>query len=773
MLGLEITLTRVFALAHWYHFAFMAISVALLGLGAGGTALALWPSLARHPRRLATFSAVGFTFTTLASYLAANWLPFDAYRIALERVQFAYLVAYYLVLCLPFFFASLGIGVLLSAFPTHSHRIYACNLLGSAAGGGLAPLALLAAGGAGAVGLWVALGGLASVALAMAAGPRTRLAGAGAGLALACGGLFVAWLQPVWFEVRLSSHKGLPQALQLPGAHVVWQGWDARVRVDVVESPAFHAAPGMSLSCAAPLPGQLAIFLDGDNPSARLAESPTEVRDWVECLPLALIYKLRPQATALILEPKGNLDVIAAHALGAQAVTVAEANQLLVAAAGWHPRSQVVVEPARSFLRRTEHRYAIIDMALHGSRNVVTTGAYSLSEEYQYTTEAFRDALGRLEEGGLLAVSRWLQTPPSESLRAWALAVTAVEDLGVPDVPDRLAAIRSWSTMLILVKNGPFTSGEIDQIRAFCREHQFDLVYLPDITPGEVNRYNIYPGAPYATAFQQLLRSEDRRSFYETREFDVRPPSDDKPFFFHFFTWKQLPRILRELGHTWRPFGGGGYLVLLFVLVVATLFAGALSILPWLAGAGRQEVSKGWVLAYFALIGLGFLAVEVPLLQQLTLFLGHPTVAFATVVAGLLLFSGVGSLLSRRVRWGWALAGLVMAIPLTVLGLRVIVPEFLGASLLVRVAATCIALGPLGTLLGMPFAKGLTHLAETSPGLTPWAWAVNGSASVVAAVGVALGALAGGFVAVLGFAVVTYAGATLVVIRWKRISDRQ
>lgn len=773
MLGLEITLTRLFALAHWYHFAFMAISVALLGLGAGGTTLALWPALRHRPRDVAALSALSFSIATLGSYLAANWLPFDAYRIALERVQLVYLAAYYLVLCVPFFFASLGTGVLLAAFPTRSHRVYAANLLGSAAGGGLAPLALSAAGGVGAVALWAALGGLACVAFYAASTFRTRLMGVGTGLVFLCGGVVLAWARPAWLEIRLSPYKGLPQALRVPDARIVWQGWSALARVDVVESAALHAAPGMSLGCTARQPDQQAVFLDGDNPSARLTAGVPAIRDWVDCLPLGLPYRLRPGADALILEPGGNLDTLVAQSLGANTVTVVEPNRHMVSAAGGHPGARVLLESGRAFLRRTQQRFNVVDLALSGSRNVVTTGAYSLGEEYLYTIEAFSDALDRLDADGILAVTRWLQTPPSESLRAWALAVTALERSGAWDVPNQLVAIRSWSTMLILVKKERFTTSELDYVRSFCAERQFDLVYLPDIDQASVNRYNVYPGAPYASTFLELLRSADRASFYAGREFNVRPPTDNQPFFFHFFTWKQVPSIVQELGHTWRPFGGGGYLVLLAILVVAMVSAGALALLPVLLGVRSGAQGRGWVLAYFSLIGLGFLAVEIPLLQRLTLFLGHPTVAFATVVAGLLLFSGLGSLLSQRIRWRWALAGLVGIIPLTVLGLEPMVRTLLGTPLPVRLVATGVSLAPLGILLGIPFARGLAQLSRTSPDLVPWAWAVNGSASVVASVAVALGALSGGFVAVLASAVGAYAASTVVAISWEKVSARR
>jgi hypothetical protein len=765
-LGLEISLTRVFALAQWYHFAFMAISVALLGLGAGGTVLALAPGLKRSPRRVATWAAAGCALGTLAGYLAANTLPFDAYRIAWEPVQFVYLALYYLSLAVPFFCASLGTGVLLATSPQRSHRVYAANLLGSAAGCALAPPLLAWLGGATSVAAWSALAALAALSFA-GARPRRPVALA-AGLVLLLASAALVALHPTWFDVRLSPYKGLPQALQAPGAVLVSQRWNAMARVDVVESPALHAAPGMSLGCRAPQPAQRALFVDGDNPSPRLLADADALRSWADCLPLALPFYLRPGASALVLEPGGNLDSLLAQSLGAERITVVESNGMLVQAAGGHPGAEVIVESGRAFLRRPGELYDVVDLALSGSRNVVTTGAYSLGEEYRYSLQGIADALARLDEGGLLVVSRWLQSPPSEELRAWALVVTALEQSGVEDVGQRLVAVRSWSTVLILARNGFFTAGELAAVREFSAARQFDLVYLPDMRPEEANRYNVLAGEPYAAAFRGLLEAPDRRAFYANRDYDVRPPTDDRPFFFHFFTWRQVPAILTELGHTWKPFGGGGYLVLLALLGVASLSAAILILLPAAIGAGRRTGGRPRILIYFGLLGVGFLALEIPLLQRFILFLGHPTTAFAAVVASLLLFSGIGSLIAPRVPIHWAPAALVLVAVVTTAGLGPLFDALLGAPLATRLLATGLSLAPLGLLLGMPFPLGLAWLEGKAPELVPWAWAVNGSASVVTSVAVAVGALAAGFTAVLAAAVLAYTLAVLVMVSARR-----
>ncbi|MHB1355736.1 MAG: spermidine synthase family protein [Anaerolineae bacterium] len=768
-LGLEITLMRVFALAQGYHFGFIAISVALLGLGASGTALSLWPALRRHPRRVAALSAVGCAVCTLGGYLVANYLPLNIYLIAWQPTQFLFLAIYYLALALPFFCAGLCTGLVLAAYPQASHRVYAANLLGSACGCGLAPLILTWVGAAGTVAACAATASLAMVVFLWERPRRLGALAVGLVLTLAC--TVLAVVRPAWLEVRLSSYKELPQVLQSQGAVLVSQRWNAQARVDVVASPSLHAAPGMSLGCQAAIPPQQALFVDGGNPTPRLMTDPVTMRAWAGCLPLALPFTLRPDSKTLILEPGGNLDLLVAQSFNADQVTVVEPNGLLVDAAGGYPGAEVVVESGRVFLRRTSERFDVIDLALSGSRNQVTAGAFSLSEEYRYTVEAFQDALARLDNGGLFVISSWLQSPPSEELRLWALAVTALEKSGAADVRSRLVAIRTWSTIVILVRNGAFTAEELATVRTFSAARQFDLVYLPDMQPEEANRYNVYPSDPYPSAFRELIEAPDRQAFYAAQEYDIRPPSDDHPFLYHLFTWRQVPTLLSELGRTWKPFGGSGYLVLLALFAVAIVSGLVLVLLPVARGVGRGMRGRGRTAAYFALLGVGFLAVEIPLLQRFILFLGNPTIAFAVVVSSLLFFSGIGSLLARRYTPRWVLAALVLVIMLTTLGLGPLFRMLLGTNLWVRVVATILCLAPLGLLMGMPFPLGLARIEQESAHLTPWAWAVNGSASVVVSVGAALGSLSVGFTAIFAVGVIAYALAALLSLGYRKSSS--
>jgi hypothetical protein len=822
-LAFELTLTRLFALAQWYHFAFLAVSVALLGFGASGSALALWPqrrggfpwpagaSQDGQTRPYSTtlaWIAAAFTTGLILGYLAMNYLPFDSYLIAWERRQILYLLLYYLSPALPFFWSGLALGLVLAARPEQAASLYGANLIGSAGGVACALGALALLGGPGtvlacAVVGWLSVGLFAITRNSLQAekdfiasnhqdtktlSKRFKTLGSPrlCGYVLILAGLVALTLAPPpLFDLRLSPYKGLSQVLRFPDARVVFWRWDAMARVDVVRSGAIRSAPGLSLAYMGAMPPQLGLFTDGENLSPITAVGGgKEWAGFADNLPVALPYRLRPGGRALILEPRGGLDLLVALQEGASEVTAVESLPAAVAAAravtgsGQNvyddPRVTVIVEHGRSYVRRSRERFDVVQVSLTDSYRPVTSGAYSLSENYFYTVEAVQDYLARLDEGGLLVMERWLQLPPSEELRAGALAVTALERSGVARPGQRLIVIRSLQTALFLVKNGDFSQDEVAQVKSFCQARSFDLVYYPGITSSEANLYNILPEPYYYRAFQDLLFAPDRQVFYAAYPFDVTPPGDDRPFFFHFFRWRQTPVILATLGRTWQPFGGSGYLILVALLVLATVASAVLILLPLAVRQRGTEVREGkgvrraTVFLYFALLGLAFLFVEIPLLQRFILFLGQPAIAFAAVLVALLLSSGCGSLwgtrLPRRVATG-VLAVAVLLYP------AILPPVFafsLGWPLAFRLGVTGLLLAPLGFLMGNPFPAGIAWLERTEQGLIPWAWGVNGCASVLAAILAAMGALTFGFSGVLIAGALAYAAALAISLSWRQ-----
>jgi hypothetical protein len=779
----EINLTRLFSVAQFYHFAFLVVSLALLGFGAAGSFLASF----NWPRRTSPGQALGWLsllagLSMLGAYLLVNWLPFDSFSIAWDTRQVALLALNCLALSAPFFFSGLAVGLLLSTDPGQAGRTYAANLTGSACGCALALLAPAYVGGEGIVVLSsgaAALAGLASCAgfypqkWSIRLGALALLAFAVIDLGLRLGGE-----APLpWLRLRLSPYKSLSYALQYPDAELVWQRWNSISRLDVVRSPGIRSYPGLSYRYQQALPAEDGLLVDGDELSPVLR--PGYSTDFFRYLPAAIAYELRPGRRVLVLEPHGGLDVLAALELGAGQVTAVEANPLILEAADsvyGNPRLSVFAETERTYLRRSDELFDVIVLSLASSYHPVRSGAYSLSEDYRYTVEAFEAAYARLDTNGLLVVTRWLQTPPSEELRTFALAVTALEDLGA-NPRRQIVAMRGYNTATLLVRKGPFKAGELQAIRAFASERAFDLIYASDIQPGETNRNNRLPEPVYYQSFMELLNARPRSKFYAAYPYEVSPPTDDRPFFSHYFKWSQAGQVWAELGKTWQPFGGAGYFVILALLALASLLAGVLILLPAamarLPGLNQSAQTPGRLpskdtlrLAYFGMIGLAYLLVEIPLLQRFILFLGHPAYAMAVILFSLLLFSGLGSLASQRVVLPASLAALVVLLLILPVLLSPIFELALGWGMVYRLGLTALLLAPVGFLMGTAFPGGIDRLLASGgkSRLIPWAWAVNGAASVIASVLAALLALSFGFSWVLRLGALLYAAACIIVI---------
>ncbi len=824
----EIALTRIFAVTQFYHFAFMAVSLALLGYGASGSVLTAVPRLgAGGPQRWARFAFLQ-ALGTLGAYALSNALPFDSYSIAWDARQVIYLALSYVALVVPFFFAGMVIGAVLASGPgaqslswrAHpersaveskdalaitpltipSHHSYAANLIGSGAGCLLALAGLAWFGGVGVVGIAALTALLAALGFQLASDRKSISFTA---IMIGSIALLTGWViqPPPWLDLRLSPYKDLSAALRYPGAQIVSTKWNASSRVDYVQSAGIRSLPGLSFTFRGSPPPQGGLTFDGDDLSPVPLIEPQQAT-FVPYLLTSLPFTLRPDGEVLILEPHGGLDVFIAAANHARSITAVEPNELALEAArtGYdHPRVRVVVDEPRAFVERSADRFDVIDLALTAPYRPVTSGAYSLAEDYRLTIEAFEKYLSRLKPAGLLAVLRWLQTPPSEETRLIALAAEAVRKSG-GDPAQSIVALRGYSTVLVLVKRSAFTPDELAAIRSFAGSRRFDLIAAPDLQPAESNRFNVLPDDNYYRLAQSLLSTNDPPVIYGAYSFDIAPPTDDHPFFSHFFKWSQAPEVLAALGKTWQPFGGAGYFVLIVLLMLSALAALVLIVAPLAVprspatslralfahrprGAKQSPARRAgsclavtrtrwWTLAYFGLLGIGFLFVEIPLIQHTILLVGRPTIAFAVVLFALLIASGLGSLASRHVPWLIGAVVLTVLIALYPTLIYALTQAILLASIEVRLIIGGLALAPLGFLMGTMFPKGIAYLEVRAPDWIPWAWGINGATAVMSAIAAALLALTFGFSIVIACGAVCYGLCALLVSGTKRTAPR-
>lgn len=777
----EVALTRIFSIAYGYHFAFLAMSLGLLGFGASGTLLALRPPSGQPLRStlLARLAATA-SIALVCGYAVSNVIPFDPYRVGWEPGQLGLLAAYLLCYAVAFLLAGLVLGLPLISWPQRAPGLYGANLAGSAAGAVLALVALDRADPIAAVllaGLMAALGSLAfACALPEARAPASSPTRVDrfVGLMVVVLALVGLWQPPSWLNVRLSPYKPLAQLESIPDTRILGRQSSASARIDAVSSSTIHSAPGLTLQYQATLPKQSALVVDGE------VVLPLTAREgltysFVDGLPTSLAYHLRPASRTLVLEPGGGLEVLSALELGTRSVVAVESNRLLAEQLTSHlsfqagdiykdPRVQLVVSNPRGYLARSHDEFNLVMLALSENRRLVTAGAFSLSETYPLTAEAFDGYFAHLAPDGLLVVHRWLQLPPTEELRAAVLVADALRRAGKNPVT-RIIAVRSFSTMLLLAKQEPFKRSEIESAKSFARERQFDVVWYPGIRPGEANIANVLHRDRYYETFHRLM--SDERTLYDQYDYDVTPPRDGRPFFFHFFKWRQTPTVVALLGKTWQPFGGSGYLILVALLVLTIALSSALLFVPAIAIRRRRHRDRGQrhsrapPMVYFAALGCGFLLIEVALVQRFVLFLDHPAQSFAIVVCGLLASSGLGSFWSTQMPWRAALAALVAAVALYPLLLPTVFSSFLAQGIEARIGITLLLLAPLGFLMGIGFPRGLAALGATRPVRLPLAWGVNGFTSVISAVLAPMIALSWGFAAVFGCAALAYLVALL------------
>jgi hypothetical protein len=763
VLAYEILLMRLLSIGLWYHFAYMVISLALLGFGAAGSLLFLtFEKMKRNTDQwLVVFTGVTAVAFPLAFSLSQK-VGLDPLQLIWQKSEWAKMMLTYLLMAIPFFLAGGIVGMILTAAGEGAHLMYASDLLGAGTGA-LAIIPALYLGPP-----WTLLPLLGCLVLLGGAACCYRIRNPAKGIswlvisAVLMGIVYVA-LPPV---PRIHHTKPLPMTLAFPDAKVEAERMGPLGMIQVVGSSLIREVPGLSLNfglresgVAAQLPEQKAIFSDADllGPITRFRGNLDELR-YLDFTPMALPYHMRHPAKVLVIGAGGGSDVLLGLREGASRIVALETNQqiadLLLGPfarfSGYvysRPEVQLEVREARQFLHSTKEQYDLIHLSFPGAFSSSAGGLLSATENYLYTTEAFELYLSRLSKTGLLAVSCWLKLPPRDSLRVFSTALRALQNQGVSSKPEEhLFFIRSWKTSTILVSKTPFAQEEIKRGIGFCEKRSFDLVYYAGMKAELANRYDIQD-QPYDYLGARALSSSEAGSFMKRYVFDVGPTTDDRPYFSHFFRWHKAVQLFQLLRREWLPLIDMGYIFIIATLIQALLASGILILVPLLGvkWVKRSETLPGvgkilGILVYFGSIGLAFMFLELALLPKYTLLLSHPIYAAAVVLSSLLCFAGLGSMSVKRFQErGMHFLWIAVAVVCT----WVLADALVGHRLFMRaiswplggrVALAISTVSVLAFFLGWPFPSGLRMAAKRFPGLVPWAWGINGCASVTGAV---------------------------------------
>ncbi|MBI3756209.1 MAG: hypothetical protein HY265_08625 [Deltaproteobacteria bacterium] len=763
-LAYEVALTRIFSIALWYHFAFMVVSIAMLGIAASGTFASLYPE-AKRPERIGRY-ALFLACAIIIAYLVSNHISFDPIKLSWDRKQILYVAVYYLFLGIPFFFSGLIILRAIEHLSEKAGRIYFFDLLGAAIGS-LSILFILNVFDEKGSMMFISAIPLIAVFL-LSRGEKTgRLTRAAPFIAAALIIISYTYL-PSLFDIKISPYKSLVAALQYPGAEQINTFRGVSSRIDIIKSPAIRYAPGLSLKYTDELPLQIGVAVDGGDLNAvtRFNGSLQTIK-FIDYLPSSLPYIIGSNQNILILEPKGGLPVLTAIYYSSKHIDKIESNSTIIKAinksfsdfSGGIYKENVYSGLGRAWLK-TKGRYDIIDINLT-SILPWESGSYGLVEDFRLTREAFIDYYRHLKEGGCLSMTLYFLPPARMELRLLSTITSAMEEIGIKDAARHTAAIRSWNTVTILLKRDELSALDINGIKRFARERGFDLVYYPGIKSDESNIFNKLPTNDYFKVVSRIMDPFEREKAIQEYIFDISPPTDEKPFFHHFLKMRNLRETYRLAGSKWQYFMEEGYLIPI-IFVQAVVISVLLILLPLFLKKKKQGDYSLQVLIYFSSIGLGFMFLEIAIIQRFMLYLDNPIYAVTIVIAAILLSSGMGSLTSQKIsidkgwRGGVILLLAVIIIVYSIL-LKHIMAETLGWEFPQRVACSIVLLALLGFFMGMPFPMGIRYLAiRKGKGFIPWAWGINGAFSVAGSIMAAMLALGIGLSGVMFTASVLY-----------------
>jgi len=735
----ELVLMRLASVVMFYHFAFLAVSLALLGMSVAGICIYLladqFPKNKAAPQ--AFVSCLLFSLALPLALVAVLKVP-PEFELSLRSLTTTEGLGFVLVVCamaLPFFFSGLSISLILTHFGHVASRVYFADLIGASLGCILIIPIMNLLGAIQGVLLIAVLSAGAALVFAWAAGERKRVY-----IALAAGlvlGLFAAF----------NANQGLIRIGQVKGVteeEPIYEKWNSFSRVAV------YASDPLSEDLE-----RMSILIDGyaftamvqfDGDLSKLEPLKLELA--------SLAYHLTDKKDVLVIGSGGGSEVLMALLFGSESITAVEINPLLMDIVDHRfadfsgqlysrPGVVAVVDEGRSYIRNSDKRYDIIQATLVDTWAASQAGAYALTENYLYTKEAFVDYLQHLTDDGILAMTRWYVDNPEEMLKMTSLALDAMDELEIAHPEEHIVVARREYLGTLLVKRTPFSTQELQAIEEASDTFWFPLVYTPTRQPEQI--------------FVDLVNSTDRENFHRAHglECGVSSSTDNQPFFF-----------FCEQTDT-----------LIFLITIVSLLAGLLILAPLIASRGRslRELVTGYsgALLYFACLGAGFLMVEIVLIQRFVLFLGHPVYAISVILFSLLFFGGLGSHLSGRFgpeRRGsyqkGALLGLVLLLGLYNLGYSGFLQTFTGLDIVYRIGLTVLVLCPLGLLMGMPFPLGIAAVHGREPRLVPWAWGINGTLSVLGSVLAAMLSISFGFTLALLVGQLVYFVALLAALFW-------
>jgi len=775
IISYQIVLIQILSFVQWYHFAYMIISIAMLGFGTAGTVLFLFKDkLLKNSSKILPVILIlsGLTMPIVVYLSQTSSIRFDTMLYFIGNYQIVKLLLTYVLFTIPFLLGALAIGIIFTKHVNSIGKLYFSNMIGSGFGGLLIlvltwiffPEKLPSV-----VGLFAVISGLV---LFNRIKKEFYFISLFSSIILAICFLYSPELQP-------SEFKNRSKTLLLQDSKIIDRQTSPHGVIEIISSPMIRSADGLSLKFQGEVKGGYAIFSNGDLSGTLLSKNQNDSSNFLNYTTAQLPFVIKNRDKVLILNSGSGIEILRSLNAGAKSIVAVEPNTSLVdILTTKHPelndsvylskRVSIHKTTARSFLLANDEKYDLIILPAVDAFGG-TSGLYSLREQFHLTQEAMTDMLSQLSLDGAMMINVWLDYPPRNSLKILATIAEAVENRGLTKLQNYVAAIKNWNYMTIIIKPNPITTEEEALVNDFCKSMLFDIALSPTLISEERDRYNkLFDDQFYLFVDKIFSSKNDRESLFNEYVFNISPAADNKPFFSQFLKLENFNLLKKEFGDENIPFLELGY-VLLYVTLIQILFVAiGLIILP-LFKYGFSGKNKFGVLLYFGGIGFAYMFIEIIFIQMYTLYFGNPISSASTVICLMLVCSGIGSYATHKFKLVHNKSKLILAIILFLLliqalFLRDILFATIHYSLSFKIMIAFILIAPSAFFMGMPFPIGIQKTSEQSPSLIPWAWGINGFASVIATVFATVIAVEIGFASVFWSAVLFY---SLVIISIK------
>ncbi|MBN2535222.1 MAG: hypothetical protein JXB88_20240 [Spirochaetales bacterium] len=792
----------------------------------------LQKQIKERPNMWLSVSALLLMPTMAGAHILAQFVPFNPVMIVTDFNQVLLIGLYYCIYAVPFFTGALFIGVAFVSISSRIHQLYFWNMVGSGIGGFfilgcmyifppdllIIPLLVISL--------------LAAIFCFIRYNEAGVLSIKPGNLTIALLLFIVSLLVSLAFgKIRVSEYKPISYARRYPDTKEVHHSYSPTGEMHVYTSSFFHSAPGLSDNVALylkemPKNAFKGLYIDGGGPIIIPSKLKSGEEKYFEFLPMAAPYLLTSQPRVLLVKLGGGTSVFTALYHNARKVTVVEPDHSIInliknvdviTEFNQHvlddSRIDVIPGEPRAYCVTTEQKYDLIEISLIDSVGLSQTGGYTLNENYTYTVEAFEDYMECLDKDGILSITVWNRlTPPRNVPKLIATVTKALNNHGIAGFNNNIFIFNvlfSTATVLVNTDEQGFTPDEIDKLISFCKKMSFDVSYYPGMPVRDKNFEEILtaytdqyrqpvhdnqhgsemenisrPDKPsddssikkfpdllqddmYHFSMVWLLQNREKE-LYHKYVFDIRPATDDRPYYTAYLKPRTIPMFMDELGEISEEWG---YLLELGTLIQSIFFGILIIILP--VATRWKDLFKGrkgtfGVIIYYACLGLGYMLIEIFLIQKLVFFLGDPIFSVSIVLTCMLVLSGLGSLFSGRFKdkrtFGVriAVAGIAASIVFYVFGLNPVLRACLGLHFSLKVLLSILIIAPAAFFMGVPFPSGLSALSINRNRLLPWAWGMNGALSVTGSIIARLISISTGFIWVLALAGVLYIVAGLV-----------